>query len=104
MIKNKMFKNASEWNKDTSEQYNIKFEYNREKFIDLFNKVNFSDEANALFSMNFPSNEDDKFGYDNFLSWYNNKEKKDEYSKEDFFFFIINIFSIRICLKFIKII
>jgi hypothetical protein len=49
MIKNKMFKNASKWNKDTSEQYNIKFEYNRDKFIDLFNKVNFSDEANALF-------------------------------------------------------
>lgn len=94
-----MFKNASKWNKDTSEQYNIKFEYNRDKFIDLFNKVNFSDEANALFSMNFPSNEDDIFGYDNFLSWYNNKEKKDEYSKEDLFFYNKYFFYSYMCLK-----
>ena len=47
MTENNIFKNASKWNKDTSEQYNNKFEYNRDKFIDLFN--NFSDEANALF-------------------------------------------------------
>jgi len=42
-----MIRNASDWNKSTCEKYKIKFEVNKQMFIDrLFNQIDLDDEIN----------------------------------------------------------